>query len=292
MDLIRQITSAATQASVASERVRQMVRVADRNRAASATTVETLQKLATGNLSSAAELLTGAKSAMSVAGDLFPQVGSVMRSFNATQASVGSILKMADSSSFPLVRSAADSVKSALGGAVNQFSSLVGIKDSAVADAVKATGLSSLLPGLADGATSSTPHLMTMAADDGSAFHFNLSTAAFEKLRRATRYRVATQERLNRQEALQPVSEGGETITLSGVVFPALGAGTTQISKLRAIGSRMKPVRLTMGSGDVLGRWLLQAIEEEQDAMLADGLPRKQSFTVEFGRYGEDFKNV
>ncbi|MBA1362276.1 oxidoreductase, partial [Burkholderia gladioli] len=44
MDLIRQITSAATQASVASERVRQMVRVADRNRAASATTVETLQK--------------------------------------------------------------------------------------------------------------------------------------------------------------------------------------------------------------------------------------------------------
>ncbi|MBJ9716340.1 oxidoreductase, partial [Burkholderia gladioli] len=75
MDLIRQITSAATQASVASERVRQMVRVADRNRAASATTVETLQKLATGNLSSAAELLTGAKSAMSVAGDLFPQVG-------------------------------------------------------------------------------------------------------------------------------------------------------------------------------------------------------------------------
>ncbi|WP_244126473.1 phage tail protein [Burkholderia gladioli] len=64
------------------------------------------------------------------------------------------------------------------------------------------------------------------------------------------------------------------------------------VSKLRAIGSRMKPVRLTTGSGDVLGRWLLQTIEEEQDAMLADGLPRKQSFTVEFGRYGEDFKNV
>nr|WP_238145730.1 hypothetical protein [Burkholderia gladioli] len=75
MDLIRQITSAATQASVASERVRQMVRVADRNRAASATTVETLQKLVTGNLSSAAELLTGAKSAMSVAGDLWTAQG-------------------------------------------------------------------------------------------------------------------------------------------------------------------------------------------------------------------------
>ncbi|HGL6718919.1 TPA: oxidoreductase, partial [Burkholderia contaminans] len=26
--------------------------------------------------------------------------------------------------------------------------------------------------------------------------------------------------------------------------------------------------------------------------LLADGLPRKQTFSVEFGRYGEDFKNV
>lgn len=106
------------------------------------------------------------------------------------------------------------------------------------------------------------------------------------------RYRVASQERLNRQEALQAVSEGGETITLSGVVFPSLGSGTKQINRLRAIGGRMKPVQLTTGDGEVLGRWLLQSIEEEQDALLVDGMPRKQTFSVEFGRYGEDFKNV
>ncbi|WP_256858369.1 phage tail protein [Burkholderia cenocepacia] len=224
--------------------------------------------------------------------DLFPQVGAVMRSFNATQASIGSILKAVDGSNFPLVRAAADSVKSALGGAWNQFNAAVGLKDSAVMDVIKSTGVGSMLSGLVDGASSSTPHLMTMTTDAGDAFHFNLSTAAHDKLRRATRYRVASQERLNRQEALQPVSEGGETITLSGVVFPSLGAGTKQITRLRAIGGRMKPVQLTTGDGEVLGRWLLQAIEEEQDALLADGLPRKQTFSVEFGRYGEDFKNV
>lgn len=54
----------------------------------------------------------------------------------------------------------------------------------------------------------------------------------------------------------------------------------------------MKPVQLTTGAGDVLGRWYLQAIEEEQEALLADGVPRKQTFSLEFGRYGEDFKNV
>ncbi|WP_257835011.1 phage tail protein [Burkholderia glumae] len=292
MELIRQITGAATQASIASERVQQMVRVSDRNRPASQTTVSVLERLATGNLNSAAELLTGATSALSVAGDLFPQVSVVTRSFNATRASAGSILQAFDGSRFPIVRSAADRVKSALGGAQDQFNAAVGIKDSTTPDVVASSGTGSLLPGLADGATSSAPHLMSMTTDAGEAFHFNLSTAAFDKLRRATRYRVAAQERLNRQEALQPVSEGGETITLSGVVFPALGAGTKQITRLREIGGRMKPVQLTTGDGEVLGRWLLQSIEEEQVAMLADGLPRKQTFSVEFGRYGEDFKNV
>lgn len=255
-------------------------------------TVDVLQRLATGNLSSAAELLTGASGALSVAGDLFPQVGTVLRSFNATQASIGSILKTIDGSNFPLVRAAADSVKSALGGAWIQFNAAVGIKDSAVLSVIQSTGVGSMLSGLVDGATSSTPHLMSMTTDAGDAFHFNLSTAAYDKLRRATRYRVASQERLNRREALQAVSEGGETITLSGVVFPALGAGTKQINRLRDIGGRMKPVHLMTGDGDVLGRWYLQSIEEEQDALLVDGLPRKQTFSVEFGRYGEDFKNV
>ncbi|KVG59219.1 phage tail protein [Burkholderia territorii] len=292
MDVIRQITGAATQAGIATERVRQMVRIFDRNRAASMSTVDMLQRLATGNLSSAAELLTGASGAIPLASDLFPQVGTVLRSFNAAQASVGAILTAIDGSSFPLVRVAADSVKSALGGAWNQFNASVGLKDSAVMTVITSTGIGSMVSGLFDGATSSTPHLMSMTTDAGDAFHFNLSTAAYDKLRRATRYRVAPQERLNRQEALQAVSEGGETITLSGVVFPALGSGTKQINRLREIGGRMKPVQLTTGDGDVLGRWLLQSIEEEQDALLVDGMPRKQTFSVEFGRYGEDFKNV
>ncbi|WP_414451517.1 phage tail protein [Burkholderia sp. 22PA0099] len=292
MDVIGQITGAATQASIASERVRHMVRVSGRNRAASMSTVDVLQRLATGNLSSAAELLAGASSGLSVAGDLFPKVGTVLRSFSATRASVGAIVTSIEGADFPLVRAATDSVKSALGGALNQFNAAVGIKDSTMLVAARLTGAGSMPLGLLEGATSSTPHLMSMTTDAGDAFHFNLSTAAYDKLRRATRYRVATQERLNRQEALQAVSEGGETITLSGVVFPALGAGVRQIGRLREIGGRMKPLQLTTGDGEVLGRWLLQSIEEEQEALLVDGLPRKQAFSVEFGRYGEDFKNV
>jgi uncharacterized protein len=295
MDFERQITQAATQASIATERVRSMSRVYERNRPASANTVAVLQKLATGNLDNAAELLSGAGSALSVASDVNPKVGTVVRSFNAVQSSVGSVLRMATASSNPVIRSSAEAVSSALGDVRTKFNAWVGIKGAPASTAtsiVTSTGAGALFSGLLDGASTATPHLMTLSMDTGDTFHFSLSTAAFDRLRRTTKYKVASQERLNRQEALQAVSQGGETITLSGVVFAASGAGAGQLDALRAIGDRMMPVLLTTGYGEVLGRWYLQGVDEEQEALMSDGVPRKQTFSLEFGRYGEDYKNV
>ncbi|ORC44451.1 oxidoreductase [Burkholderia sp. A27] len=297
MDFTGQITQAATQASIATERVRSMSRVYERNRAASANTVAVLQKLATGNLTSAADLLSGAGSALSVAGDLDPKVGTVVRSFNAVQSSVNSVLKIATASNHPLVKSAADSVNTALGDVRTKFNAWAGIRETpSPGSLATSTGAGALLSGLLGGASGATPHLMTLTSDAGDTFHFSLSTAAFDKLRRTTKYKVASQERLNRQEALQAVSQGGETITLSGVVFAASGAGRSagirQIDALRAIGDRMVPVQLTTGYGEVLGRWYLQGVDEEQEALMSDGAPRKQTFSLEFGRYGEDYKNL
>ncbi|MEY8173333.1 phage tail protein [Burkholderia multivorans] len=293
MDFISSVTQAATQASIASERVRHVVRVFDRNRSASQNTVDTLTKLATGNLTSAADLLRGATGLLSVAGDLSPQMGTVMRSFSATGAAVNSVLKMVGGVNHPLIQSAAQSVMGVLSDAKTQFTALVGEQTmGALQSFAQTTGLGSVLSGLFDSATSSTPHLLTLSTDDGDAFHFGLSTAAYDKLRRSTRFKIASQERLNREEAQQPVSQGGDTITLSGVVFPSLGAGFRQLEALRAIGAKLKPVQLTAGTGDVLGRWYLHSVDEEQEALMSDGAPRKQTYSLEFGRYGEDFANL
>ncbi|TKC83825.1 phage tail protein [Trinickia terrae] len=293
MNFISSVTQAATQASIASERVRHVVRVFDRNRSASQNTVETLTKLATGNLTSAADLLRGATSLLSVAGDLSPQIGTVMRSFSATGAAVSSVLKMIGGVNHPLIQSAAQTVMGALGEAKTQFTALVGEQTGgALQSFAQTTGLSSVFSGLFDSARSSTPHLLTLSTDDGDAFHFGLSTAAYDKLRRSTRFKIASQERLNREEAQQPVSQGGDSITVSGVVFPSLGAGFRQLEALRAIGAKLKPVQLTAGTGDVLGRWYLHSVDEEQEALMSDGAPRKQTYSLELGRYGEDFKNL
>ncbi|NNB13213.1 phage tail protein, partial [Pseudomonas fragi] len=46
------------------------------------------------------------------------------------------------------------------------------------------------------------------------------------------------------------------------------------------------------GYGYVLGDWCLTSITEDQSAFLQGGIPRKQGFSLEFVRYGEDLQNA
>ena len=146
-----------------------------------------------------------------------------------------------------------------------------------------ASGLSS--------ASKSHAHLLILTAGMGESFYFNLSTAGYDTLRRQTSYNIAAQDRLTRRPALQAVSKGGESITVSGAIFTR-NAGAGQLDKLRGIGFKMAPLMLTTGYGEALGEWYLTRIEEEQAAMFADGMPRKQQFTLEFQRYGEDYSDI
>ncbi len=177
---------------------------------------------------------------------------------------------------------------SAVGNQVTTIKTQLG-NGAPVVAAVASTGGSgaSPLPSL----SSARPHLLVMVADQGERFYFGLSTAAFDSLRRQSNYNVATQERLGRPEALQAVNQGGESLTLSGVVFAQM-AGMNQLNALRRIGFQMKPVQLIAGHGETLGRWYLTSLSEDQSDLMADGAPRKQTFTVEFKRYGDDYQNL
>ncbi|WP_324831268.1 phage tail protein [Pseudomonas saxonica] len=137
------------------------------------------------------------------------------------------------------------------------------------------------------------PHLLIMQSlkPGSTPFYFNLDTAAFDELKRSSEYRWASQERLNRRPAQQAVGMGEERITLSGSIFGGFKGGIKQLDTLRSIGAQLQPLGLTTGYGDVLGNWCLKNIEEEQSALLQGGIPRKQGFTLEFVRYGDDLQN-
>ncbi|MBC3437359.1 phage tail protein [Pseudomonas sp. BW16M2] len=138
------------------------------------------------------------------------------------------------------------------------------------------------------------PHLLVLQPLKAGAapYYFNLDTAAFDQLRRQTRFRWAGQERLSRESAQQAVSLGEESINIRGAIFPGFKGGLGQLQALRSIGRQLLPLSLTTGYGEVLGTWCLTSIEEEQSVLLAGGIPRKQGFSLEFVSYGQDLHNV
>ncbi|QXH55542.1 phage tail protein [Pseudomonas maumuensis] len=138
------------------------------------------------------------------------------------------------------------------------------------------------------------PHLLVLQPLKAGAapYYFNLDTAAFDQLRRQTRFRWAGQERLSRESAQQAISLGEESINIRGAIFPGFKGGLGQLQTLRSIGRQLLPLSLTTGYGEVLGTWCLTSIEEEQSVLLAGGIPRKQGFSLEFVSYGQDLHNV
>lgn len=138
------------------------------------------------------------------------------------------------------------------------------------------------------------PHLLIIQsqAPNAQPYYFNLDTAAFEELRRQTAFRWAGQERLSRSIAQQAVGQGEDKISIKGVIYPGHKGGLKQLDTLRSIGRNLRPLSLVTGYGEVLGNWCLLSVEEEQSSLLAGGIPRKQSFSLEFVSYGDDMPNV
>lgn len=136
------------------------------------------------------------------------------------------------------------------------------------------------------------PHLLIATPHGGGQpFYFNLDTLAFNELMRQTDYKWVGQERLTRRAAQQAVGLGDEKMTLKGAVFPQWRGGLGQLDALRALAARLVPLDLVTGAGNVLGAWCLRSIQEDQSALLRGAIPRKQGFSLEFVRYGDDVQN-
>lgn len=228
-----------------------------------------------------------------------PAIGArlqrTMRAISAAQARVAHVVTKYDQA-LGVVRQVRDRID-AFAGHVAKANAAIGRVVGAVRKTV--TGVLNTL-GFAPEATPAPeaikpfPHLMVLQPLKAGAapYYFNLDTAAFDQLRRQTRFRWVGQERLSRASAQQAVSLGEETISIRGAIFPTFKGGIGQLQTLRSIGRQLLPLSLTTGYGEVLGTWCLTSIDEEQGSLLAGGIPRKQGFSLEFTRYGEDLHNV
>jgi phage protein U len=243
--------------------------------------------------------ITGATSELEGLPFVGPAIGAklqrVMRGVNAAQAKVGQVVATYNTATRALsqIDERMGVLKEQAGKAATAINTLAGKASPALANIVP-TGAFATDSTPAPEAVKPFPHLLIIQPKDPKAqpYFFNLDTAAFDELRRSTEFRWASQERLSRRPAQQAVGMGDEKITLKGAIFPGFKGGLKQLDTLRAIGARLEPLSLVTGYGDVLGNWCLKSIEEEQSALMQGGIPRKQGFTLEFVRYGDDMQNV
>ncbi len=252
-----------------------------------------------GPLNGAISDMTGAASELEGVPFIGPAIGAkmqrTMRAINAAQSTVGQV-----AAKYNQAVTAAGQVQERL-GSLKEQAGKAGAAINRIAGQVSPS-LSNIMPTgsfapqltPAAEAVKPFPHLLIMQPLEPNAqpYYFNLDTAAFEELRRQTSFRWAGQERLTRSIAQQAVGQGEDKISLKGVIFPGFKGGLKQLDILRTIGRRLQPVNLTTGYGEVLGTWCLLNIEEDQSNLLAGGIPRKQSFSLEFVSYGDDLQNV
>jgi phage protein U len=252
-----------------------------------------------GPMNGAIGEITGAASELEDLPFVGPAVGAklqrVMRGVQAAQAKVGQVVSMYNKASRALsgIDERLTTLKAQAARAASAISKIAGKVSPA---------LTNVLPSWAfvtDGtpapeAVKPFPHLLILQPLDPKAqpYYFNLDTVAFDSLRRSTEFRWASQERLSRRPAQQGVGMGDDKITLKGQIFPGFKGGLKQLDTLRTIGGRLQPLTLTTGYGDVLGTWCLKSVDEDQSALMQGGIPRKQEFTLEFTRYGDDMQNV
>ena len=129
----------------------------------------------------------------------------------------------------------------------------------------------------------STEPLMTLGE-----YVFGVDSAAYDELQRAAEYRWAAQQRLGRSPARQWLGPGEETVRLSGTIYAVRRRAEEELKALRAEAAKGEPLRLMLGTGEILGLWTIERIRETGSVFYQGGVPRKVEFEVKLAWYGED----
>jgi phage protein U len=127
-----------------------------------------------------------------------------------------------------------------------------------------------------------------MAANSGNmptmmvlgSYQFSINTIVFQEWARKTKWKWPGQERMGQMDALQFTGAENDTLELPGVLYPDWRGDITSLDTLRNMGDDGQPYQLVDSMGYVLGRWVIEGLDEKQSNHKADGTPRKIEFTL------------
>ncbi|WP_421865168.1 phage tail protein [Motiliproteus sp.] len=119
-------------------------------------------------------------------------------------------------------------------------------------------------------------------------FVWGLDSACYQELSRQTQWRHASSSRVGKRPANQFAGLGDDTMTLTGWIAPELAGSRLSLEELRMMGDKGNPYPLVTGNGEVLGLWILTALNEGQSLFYPNGEPRRISFNLSLKRVDDD----
>ncbi|MBD9676266.1 phage tail protein [Pseudomonas sp. PDM18] len=115
-------------------------------------------------------------------------------------------------------------------------------------------------------------------------FVFGLETAAYQDFQRQTEWRHGSTSRIGTNPARQYLGRGDETITLQGVLLPALAGTVLSLDTLRTMADTGKAYPLIEGTGRIYGVWVIESLSEGRTLFFADGAARRIEFSLSLKR--------
>lgn len=115
-------------------------------------------------------------------------------------------------------------------------------------------------------------------------FIFSLETLAYQELQRQTAWRHGKTARIGTNPARQFMGRDDDTITLPGVLLPALVGAQISLDTLRYMADTGKAWPLVEGTGKIYGTWVIESLSETRTLFFRDGQARRIEFTLSLVR--------
>lgn len=112
-------------------------------------------------------------------------------------------------------------------------------------------------------------------------FVFAIDTLAYHELQRKRAWRFANNGRVGAKDAIQFVGAELETVTLSGSAHIELAQGRLSLDQLIKMAAEGENWPLVDGLGNVLGNFVITAIDERHRHFLPNGQPRQIDFGID-----------
>jgi len=111
-------------------------------------------------------------------------------------------------------------------------------------------------------------------------FVFSLETLAYQEFQRQTEWRHSSTSRIGTNPARQYLGRGDDSITLPGVLLPALAGTQLSLDTLRTMADTGKAWPLVEGTGKIYGTWIIESLSETRTLFFRDGQARRIEFTL------------